>query len=90
MTLRWPLKDKDAKLDFQVNWVPWLAGDTLLTSTFDVPAGLTKVSENNVDGVATVWLSGGVYGRTYRVVNRVTTAAGRNDERTISLPVGDK
>lgn len=35
--------------------------------------------------VATVFLSGGASGRTYQVRNRITTVAGRTDDRTISV-----
>jgi hypothetical protein len=39
------------------------------------------------DNVATVWLSGGTAGETYRVTNTVVTAAGRVDERTLRILV---
>jgi hypothetical protein len=41
-------------------------------------------------GVATVYLSGGSVGSNYAVVNRITTAAGRVDERTITILVRDR
>lgn len=80
------VKDPDAKLDYSIDWSGWLPeGDSVLNSTWSVPAGLTKHDESLGAGVATVWLSGGLDRQRYEVTNRITTAAGRIDERTITL-----
>lgn len=83
-------KDPDEVLDFTRNWTAWLAGDTILTSTFLVPAGLTKTQETNDGTSATVWLAGGADRGDYLVTNRITTAAGRTANRTWVITVRER
>lgn len=83
-------KDPDANLDYQVDWSSWLGLDTIQASVWVVPAGLTNTAETNTTTTATVWLSGGKKGVTYTVVNRITTAAGRVDDRAITVEITDK
>ena len=83
-------KDPDATLDYAVDWMRWLAGDTIQTSEWIVPDGLNQVSASNTPTKATVWLSGGTVGQSYTVTNRITTAAGRTDERSIIIRVQDR
>lgn len=85
------VKDPDAVLDFVVDWTSWLqASETISTSTFIVPAGITKNSESNTSLKATVWLSGGTNGNVYRLVNRITTNQGRTNDRTLEIRVEDE
>lgn len=85
-------KDPQAVLDYSVDWTKWLdeVGDTIATSTWIVPTGLTKVTETNTTKLATVWLSGGTEGTNYTVTNRITTAAARTDDRSITLRVRER
>lgn len=84
-------KDPDATLDFGCDWAEWLSdGETLVGSTWDVPAGLTSTNADYSATLAVVWLSGGAAGSTYRVVNHVTTSAGRVDERSIFVHVEER
>lgn len=80
-------KDPDAILDYQINWATWLSTDTIGTSTWTVPTGITKVSDTNTTTTATIWLSGGTADTDYRLVNRITTANGRTEERSIWVKV---
>ena len=80
----------DASLDYKVDWTRWLSADTLLTSTWIVPAGITEVTSSNTTLTATIVLSGGTQGTTYDVINRITTAAGFADDRTIKITIGEK
>lgn len=85
-------KDPAAVLDYEVDWTAWLteAGDTIDTSTWTVPDGITVDSDTHTATVATIWLSGGTLGTAYAVTNRITTAGGRTDERTIVILVRDR
>ncbi|MBI2818111.1 MAG: hypothetical protein HYX72_14345 [Acidobacteria bacterium] len=83
-------KDPEATLDYAVDWTRWLSGDTIQTSEWTVPAGLTQVNASNTTTKATIWLSGGTAGQSYTVTNRITTAAGRTDERSITIRVQDR
>lgn len=90
------IKDPADVLDYKVDWAgsspgPWLTeGDTIVTSTWTVPTGITKDSDSHDDGTATVWVSGGTAGTDYRLTNRIVTAGGRTAERTIRIQVRDK
>jgi hypothetical protein len=83
-------KDPDAVLDYQVDWSAWLASalggaDTIATSTWIVPDGITKNSDTHTDNTATLWVSGGTAGTAYNLVNRITTAGGRTNDLTLRL-----
>ena len=84
------LKDPQANLDYSVDWTSWLGSDTIATSTWTVPTGLTKVSDSKTTEIATVWLSGGTVGQEYTVTNHIKTAAGRDDERSIIIQVQER
>lgn len=85
------VKDPDAVLDYEVDWSAWLAeGETITTSTWIVPDGLTKTVDANTDTTATVWLSGGGAFTAYPVTNRVVTNQGRTDDRTITIDVQER
>lgn len=84
-------KDPDAVLDWVWDWSDWLApGETISTSVFTVSAGLDLDSQSNTLASATAWLSGGTPGVPYTVANRVTTSAGRTDERSITIRVTNR
>lgn len=85
------VKDPDAVLDWRWDWSEWLAdGETITASVFTVSAGLVKNSDTHSATSATVWLSGGTPGTPYSVANRITTSAGRTDERTITIRVTNR
>ena len=81
------IKDPDAVLDYVVDWSTWLGDDAIATSTWTVPAGITKDSSSNTTTTATVWLSGGTTGAEYTLINRIVTAGGRTDDRSIAIMV---
>ena len=85
-------KDPDATLDYQFDWgSEWLGTDTIATSTFSVsPNSITIETTTNTTTTATVWLSGGAAGTVYSIKNRVVTASGRVDERTIKLKIKER
>jgi len=87
------VKDPNAILDYYVDWTAWLAGDTIVASSWCVmPASLAVDSDAIMVGLkkTVVWLSGGVAGATYQAVNHIETASGREDDRTIMIKVEDK
>lgn len=83
MTINSFLKDPNAVLDYQIDWSKWLSDDTISTSTWIVPDGITKDSDLSTTTLATIWLSGGTAGEKYPVVNRIVTSDGRTEDRTI-------
>lgn len=84
-------KDPDAILPYQVDWSDWMpAGDTLTDSEWEADAGITVDSDTNTTTVTTIWLSGGAVGAVYSLTNHVTTAGGREDDRTITVTIRER
>ena len=76
----------NGKLDYGIDWTFFLAtGETITTSVWTVDTGLVKSLEQNVNNVASLFVTGGVAGTVYKLVNSITTSAGRQDSRTIKL-----
>lgn len=81
-------KDPDAVLPYSIDWSDWLvSGDTIATSTWAAETGITVDSDSETTQVTTVVLSGGTVGETYRVRNRIVTANGYTDDRSIWVTV---
>lgn len=84
-------KDPAGIIDYTVRWSDWLpSGDTISSSTWIVPVGITKVSETNTTTDAVIFLASGTVGAIYEVTNRVVTAGGRQNDQTISILIEDK
>lgn len=87
------LKDPDAVLDYTIDWgAEYLAaGELLATSSWSVlpvePGGVTIVGSDFDTSTSTAKAAGGIAGRLYSLANRITTAAGRVDERSIVIRV---
>lgn len=64
------------RMDFTMNWSDVLSADsdTIASSTWEVPLGITSVAQTNTTTGATIWLSGGTDGQSYTLVNQITTA----------------
>ncbi len=64
--------------NYTVNWASETTdqSDTLATSSFAVPSGITLDSDTNTTTTATCLLSGGRHGVTYAITNTVTTTTG--------------
>lgn len=87
MKNKWPFKDPDEVLDYEIDWEARIGTDTISTATWTIPSGLVKDSDSTTDYVATVWLSGGTAGTNYSVGCRVVTEGGRTYDETVILPV---
>lgn len=81
-------KDPQSVLDYGVDWSDWLAsGETISTSAWTVPAGITKDSDTKGDTSTVIWLSGGTAGEIYTLANKITTTDSRTVERSIQIIV---
>lgn len=87
---RWQPKDPDENADFGVDWSNRLAGDTIVSSSWILPAGLISSANSYEGNLAIIWLHGGTLGKTYEVLNRVVTAGGRTFDQTVSLRIKSK
>ena len=91
LKLQNPLKDPSAVLDYAFDWTEWLAsGETITDHTITADTGITVDSSTESGGKVTVWLSGGTAGINYKVACKITSTAGRTDERTIWIKVTDR
>lgn len=84
------VKDPNEVLDYVRDWTTALAGDTIATSAWTVPSGITKDSDSNTTTTATIWLSGGTLDADYALVNRITTAGGRTMRKTLTFRIRPK
>jgi len=87
---RLPDKGPDAVKDYGIDWSSWLGTDTISTSTWAVPTGITKDSDSETTTETTIWLSGGTAGVNYELTNSIVTAAGREEDQTIVVRVAER
>lgn len=93
----WPVKDPDEVLDYTIDWQgttnPVLGtSETIITSTWTVPSGITKDSDSKTNTTTTIVLSGGTDGVQYEIANKIVTdnSPARTYERTVSLQVRER
>ena len=82
--------DPDAVLDYEWDWSAWLGTDTIASHTVTAATGLTVDSSTATSTAVTAWLSGGSVGASYAVTCHVVTAAGREDDRTVTITVQER
>ena len=82
-------KDPAAKLDYKFDWTAYLTdiSDTIASVQFEADPSLTTSNPTFTTNTATVWVAGGVVDSQVTVTCRITTAAGRIDDRTILLKI---
>ena len=87
------IKDPDAVLDYPVSFVDWLAdiSDTYASHSVIIASGsIVCDSSTESAGVITPIISGGTVGETASFTIRITTAAGRIDDRTFFLKIKER
>lgn len=90
MALTWPDKDPEEVLDYQIDWTDRLDGDTIATSAWTVPTGITQNSNTFTTTATTIWLSGGTLDERYELTNRITTAGGRTMDQSVRVKIKAK
>ena len=87
------MKDPQATVDYAVDWQADYLDETdnLADSRWavepDEPGGATIVGDRFTLSETQVTVGGGIAGRIYRLVNKVRTASGREDARSIVIRV---
>lgn len=85
----WPAKDPNAVLDFVYD-IPLDEGDSVVSYDLALTEGDVVIDSESRDGArVTVWLSGGTVGTANLFAISWVTAAGREDDDTISLAIRD-
>lgn len=82
-------KDPDALLDYTFDWTLFLTklSDSISNVSYLLSDGLTQTRVTNTQTQARSYVSGGVLGTTESITCRITTVAGRIDDRTIYLKI---
>ena len=83
-------KDPADVVDYTLDWSDVLSdSETITTSTWTVPSGITKDSDSEADTTTTIFLSGGTAGVEYLLTNKIVTnnATARTYEKSIIVPV---
>lgn len=79
----------DADKDYQVDWSPWLSGDTITSATVTATGtgtiGTGPKAVSNTGTVVTFWISGVALGQTANVSVHIVTAGGRADTRNVQI-----
>lgn len=90
-TPKWPDKDPDEVLDYDIDWSARLLTDTIATSEWIMAAGnLVKDSDTFSTSATKIWLSAGDLNITYQLTNRITTAGARTMDQTVRLSIKAK
>ena len=89
-------KDPDAVLDYNIDWTDWLNADAVYPDTIATSVWSTESADISIDSDSAtltstkVVVSGGIRNTRYTLVNRITTANGYQDDRSIFLRVRNK
>ncbi len=84
--------DPDARLDYTWDWTAWLTEGETITSAEILPTdGLATDDTGHDDTTVTTWVTTSLEaGKSGGVTCRITTSAGRIDDRTITLQIADR
>jgi len=82
------------RMDYDVSFVDWLQSENdapaaVSPLTVTAEPGITVESSSLSDGVAKVWLSGGLNGQSYRVALLLATQGGRVKEAEFQINVAE-
>lgn len=76
---------------FDFERLGWLStGETVSSSTWAVPSGVTKVSSGTTSTTTTILISGGTHGEDYTILNDMTSSEGRIRQSAFILQVRDR
>ena len=97
-TLKWSIsKDPNAVLDYVEDWTLWLdaVADSIVskdvTATGSAVGSTVAVASSSIVGKTVVaWISGGIAGESVTVRMRITTAAGRTDDRSFYIKIKER
>jgi hypothetical protein len=82
-------KDATSILDVGMDWAPWLKTDTITLSEWTSDPEVIITTQLNTTTATSCYIGGGVFGKLYKVVNKITTAAGKVDSRYIGIVIED-
>ena len=84
--LHWSDKDPSETIDYYVDWsVVLVTGDTIKTSAWSLPSGLTSTGNTFAGTQSVVWVGGGTTGQQYILSCTITTNLGRTYTQGVAL-----
>lgn len=83
-------KSPNERVTFSVNWASYLNSDTITSSVWIVPTGVTQVSVSNTNTQANIMIQGGTLGKIYRLLNRITTSSNEIVDQSIDIEIIEK
>lgn len=86
-------KTETAVLDFDFDFTAHLNGETIDSTAFSVPTGITLDSSRDDGSVATAVISGGTLGEAYELTckaNYTKESESQNQDLTIEIVIVDK
>lgn len=85
------VQDPQAVKQYTMDWSDWLGdGETITAATVTAEAGITVDTSNNDTTSVTFKLSAGVLGSRPKVTCHITTSAGQQDDRTLTVYVRNR
>lgn len=88
------LKDPQARVDYAIDWSPYLDGQAIETSLWAIVPeeddGIAVEEDSFEPGRTAARLAGGVTGHSYLVCNMVTFSDGTTDIRSLTLRVEER
>jgi hypothetical protein len=88
------LKDPQSRLDYAIDWTPYLAEQSIEASLWavvpDEPGGVAAEETSFEPDRTAARLAGGLTGHSYSVSNLVTFSDGTTDIRSITLRVEER
>lgn len=85
-------KDPNASLDYNFDWTTWLSGVSDSIASFEIIySGVVEAkAATRSGGVVTAWAKGGTVGDLCSITCRITTTAGRIEDRTGYLKIKER
>ena len=85
------VKDPQDTVWYTVDWADWLdTGETVSSTDWTVPAGITQSAATATSTTSLIKLSGGTAGVTYKIACKATTSASQVVERSFLVPVKNR
>lgn len=87
LPISWDAKAPSEVAHYRVLWSGEIGTDTISTSTWEVPVGITKDSDSYTSNTATIVLSGGTSPVTYTLKNTIVTTGGDTFVQYVTITV---
>lgn len=88
------IKTPAANLDYSLDYATYLSnGERITASSWSIPSELTETSSSFTNNACTIFISGGVNGKSYQITNTITFTNDvdtRTDSRQFTLVIANR